>query len=503
MNLQKHEIRLLKKLADGKKRAVEALAKELEMDQAAVVRASLTFKKEMLATTEETQGLVASITKEGNKAIKNGLPETRLVEELLVGKKSIKDVKIKDMGVALGWAKKKGYVSLKNGFLEATEKGNTSLGKKEKELIILEDVKNNKTVDKKDLDILKSRKLAEYSFRIARKIKATKKGINFFKRMPKTRTLTRTSDFFIVGEGVSKLTPEMIKSGKWRDVNLRKYNVDAPVAPLYPGKRHFVSQAVEYVRKIWLEMGFKEMTGSLIQTSFWNFDALFVPQDHPAREMQDTFFLDTDGELLKNDRKFVKAVKKAHEEGVCDSTGWQYKWSEKMAKKTILRTHTTVLSAQTLAALKKDEFPAKYFAIGRCFRNETLDWKHLFEFNQVEGIVVDKNANFRHLLGYLKEFFGKLGFERARFRPAYFPYTELSVEIDVYHPQRKEWIELGGAGIFRPEVVEPLLGEDIPVLAWGPGLDRIIMDYYKIKDIRDLYRNDVKQLREMKQWMIG
>ena len=261
-----------------------------------------------------------------------------------------------------------------------------------------------------------------------------------------------------------------------------------------------MSQATEYVRKIWLEMGFKEMTGPMIQTSFWNFDSLFVPQDHPAREMQDTFFLDLEGKL---DNKFVKSIKKAHEEGIENSTGWQYKWSRELAKKTVLRTHTTTLSAQTLAQLKSDDLPAKYFAIGRCFRNEALDWKHLFEFNQVEGIVIDKDANFRHLLGYMKEFFGKLGFEKARFRPAYFPYTEMSMEVEVYHPKRKSWIELGGAGMFRPEVVKPLLGEDIPVLAWGPGFDRIIMDYYKLRDIRDLYKNDVSQLRGMKQWMLG
>ena len=175
--------------------------------------------------------------------------------------------------------------------------------------------------------------------------------------------------------------------------------------------------------------------------------------------------------------------------------------SEEEAKKNVLRTHTTVLSAKTIAALKKEDLPAKFFSVGRCFRNETLDWSHLFEFNQTEGIVIDPNANFRHLLGYLKEFFKKMGFENARFRPAYFPYCEPSVEIDVWHPGKKVWFELGGAGIFRPEVTVPLLGEDIPVLAWGPGLDRILMDYYEIKDLRELYKNDLNQLRKMKAWV--
>ena len=145
--------------------------------------------------------------------------------------------------------------------------------------------------------------------------------------------------------------------------------------------------------------------------------------------------------------------------------------------------------------------PAKFFIVGRNFRNEAVDWSHLFEFNQTDGIVIDKNANFRHLLGYLKRFFAKLGFPKARFRPAFFPYTEPSVEIDVFHPVHEEWIELGGAGMFRPEVVKPLLGEEIPVLAWGPGFDRIMMEYYGITDLRDLYKNDLKQMNKMRQWM--
>jgi phenylalanyl-tRNA synthetase alpha chain len=171
------------------------------------------------------------------------------------------------------------------------------------------------------------------------------------------------------------------------------------------------------------------------------------------------------------------------------------------AKKLVLRTHTTVLSAQTIAKLKKSDWPAKFFAVGRCYRNETLDWKHLFEFNQTEGIVVDPNANFRHLIGYLKEFFKKMGFEKARFRPSFFPYTEPSIEIDVFHPIMKQWMEIGGAGIFRPEVTESLLGEPVPVLAWGPGFDRLILEYYKINDMRELYSNNLSQLRKMKMWM--
>ncbi len=242
------------------------------------------------------------------------------------------------------------------------------------------------------------------------------------------------------------------------------------------------------------------MTGTLTDTSFWIFDALFTPQDHPAREMQDTFFMKgITGSLPE--KTLVKNVKGAHESGVSNSKGWNYQWKEGEAEKTLLRTHTTGISARTLSKLKLSDLPAKYFTIGKVFRNETVDWSHGFEFYQTEGIVIDEHANLLHLLGYLKDFYKKMGFEQIRFRPSYFAYTEPSVEIEVFHPQRKKWIELGGAGMLRPEVVLPLLGKNIPVLAWGQGFDRIIMDYYKISDLREMYSNDLKDLRTKKFWI--
>src|SRR3989338_4339429 len=217
--------------------------------------------------------------------------------------------------------------------------------------------------------------------------------------------------------------------------------------------------------------------------------------------MQDTFFINHNMPLP--DKKIVESVKQAHESGVGGSKGWQYKFSEDISKKALLRTHTTCLSSQTLAKInsEKQPLPQKYFAVGRVFRNETLDWKHAFDFNQTEGIVVDKNANFRHLLGYLKQFFNKMGFEKIKFYPTFYAFTEPSVEIQAWNEEKKQWVELGGAGIFRPEVTIPLIGENIPVLAWGPGFDRMLMDYYGIKDIREMYSNDISQLRKMKFWI--
>lgn len=300
---------------------------------------------------------------------------------------------------------------------------------------------------------------------------------------------------------IDRITPSVLKSGQWKDKGIRKYDVKINVPEIYGGKRHFVNQATDYIKKIWLDLGFKEMTGNLAQTSFWTFDALFSAQDHPVRDLQDTFYI-KDPKYGKLPKELVKKVKATHENGwTTGSKGWNYVWSEKIAKENVLRTHTTNLSAQTIAKLKKEDLPAKFFSVGKVFRNETLSWKALFEFIQVEGIVVDPNANFKHLKGYLKEFFAKMGFPDVRIRPAHFPYTEPSAEVDVMHPTKKQWVELGGAGIFRPEVVKPLLGFECPVLAWGLGMERTIMEYYNITDIRDIYKNDLKQLREIKLWM--
>jgi len=301
---------------------------------------------------------------------------------------------------------------------------------------------------------------------------------------------------------IDKLTPQILKKGTWKHKDFRRYDVAINVPKTYSGKRHFINQAIKYVKRIWMDMGFKEMTGTLVQTSFWNFDALFTAQDHPVRDMQDTFFIKNPKLGKLPNKVIVEKVKKTHENGwTTGSKGWDYKWDVNEARKNVLRTHTTCLSARTIATLKENDLPGKFFSVGKCFRNETVDWSHLFELIQVEGIVVDPNANFRNLVGYLKEFFNKMGFEEVRIRPGYFPYTEPSAEVDVFHPVKKKWIELGGSGMFRPEVTKPLFEKTIPVLAWGLGLERSILDYYEIKDIRDIYKNDLKQLREVKLWL--
>jgi phenylalanyl-tRNA synthetase alpha chain len=265
-----------------------------------------------------------------------------------------------------------------------------------------------------------------------------------------------------------------------------------------PGKLHPYQRLMGEMREILLSMGFTELYGGVVQSAFWNFDALFQPQDHPAREMHDTFYLKSPKTVdIEGFDRYKGEIGKTHRDGgSTGSTGWGYKWDEETAKKTLLRTHTTAVTARYLSKIRREDLPVKVFSIGKVFRNEAVDYKHLPEFYQVEGIVVDPAVNFTNLLGILKQFYNEMGFDKVRFRPGYFPYTEMSIEPEVYMEDRRQWIELGGSGIFRPEVVKPLLGFECPVLAWGLGLDRIVTLGLGMNDIRNLYMSDLEWLKE-------
>jgi len=143
--------------------------------------------------------------------------------------------------------------------------------------------------------------------------------------------------------------------------------------------------------------------------------------------------------------------------------------------------------------------PQKYFSIDRVFRNETLDATHLAEFHQIEGVIADYNLTLGDLIGVLNQFFNKLGIEKIRFKPAYNPYTEPSMEIFSYHEGLGKWVEIGNSGIFRPEMLLPMgLPENVNVIAWGLSLERPTMIKYKIDNIRDLvgHKVNLKMVQE-------
>ncbi|KAG7208281.1 hypothetical protein KM043_014524 [Ampulex compressa] len=288
----------------------------------------------------------------------------------------------------------------------------------------------------------------------------------------------------------TELTVDLLANGAWKEKKFKPYNFEALGSALEIGHLHPLLKVKSEFRQIFLEMGFTEMpTNNYVESSFWNFDALFQPQQHPARDAHDTFFISEPCLSTNFPMKYLKKVKKVHSEGGYGSQGYRYEWKLDEAQKNLLRTHTTAVSARMLYKLmQKGKFkPVKYFSIDRVFRNETLDATHLAEFHQVEGVIADYNLTLGDLIGTLYEFFKKLGITQLQFKPAYNPYTEPSMEIFCYHNGLEKWIEIGNSGMFRPEMLLPMgLPEEVNVIAWGLSLERPTMIKYGLNNIRDL-----------------
>ncbi len=493
LELRENEQKTLLALEKLKGRApVNQIVQISGLAHAAVMRAVLSLTENKLIVTYEQKQTLVSLSEEGNYHATNGLPERRLLNSLtkLGGESKVNsvveeaDLEKKFLSVALGWLNHKGWATIKQGTLKSLRE--PSLGDDEKLLQLLTK-KSSLIVEElspelqKTISVLKGRKLVEIEEKTLRDLELTDDGWTLVKKG------------ITVQKEISQLTPELIRTGNWRNVKLRRFDVTAPGPVSYPGKIHPVQQIIQQVKEIFLEMGFTEIRGDMVETAFWNFDALFQPQDHPARDMVDTFYLSKPSQGKLPEKAVVDAVAKTHENGWnTGSRGWEYSWSPEEAKRLVLRTHTTATTIRYLTEHK--EPPVKVFSVDRVYRNEKLDYKHLAEFHQIEGIIMDRKVTLRDLMGTLKEFYQKLGLEKVQFWPSYFPYTEPSLQSTVYVPELKTWVELCGMGIFRPEVLAPL---DVkhPVLAWGGGLERLILLKLGINDIRLLYKNDLGWIR--------
>eukprot|EP00049_Salpingoeca_infusionum_P004886 m.85060 g.85060 ORF g.85060 m.85060 type:complete len:494 (-) comp12772_c1_seq1:233-1714(-) len=288
----------------------------------------------------------------------------------------------------------------------------------------------------------------------------------------------------------TELTPEMLASGAWKDTQFKPVNLDTLGAPMDVGTLHPLLKVRTEYREIFLEMGFEEMpTARYVESSFWNFDALFQPQQHPARDAHDTFFMKEPATSAPYPEDYMERVRDVHQNGGYGSQGYKYDWKVEEAQKNLLRTHTTAVSSRMLYKLaqQKPFKPVKYFSIDRVFRNETLDATHLAEFHQIEGLIAGYNLTLGDLMGTLDAFFKRLGIENLRFKPAFNPYTEPSMEVFSYHPGLDKVVEIGNSGVFRPEMLRPMgLPEDVTVIAWGLSLERPTMIKYGYSNIRDL-----------------
>jgi len=296
------------------------------------------------------------------------------------------------------------------------------------------------------------------------------------------------------------ITKEMLDSGEWKDTIFKPYTFLTFGQSVGGGYLHPLLKVRAEFRKVLMQMGFEEMpTNRWVESSFWNFDSLFQPQSHPARDAHDTFFIKEPAATISVPEEYYERVKTMHEKGGSGSIGYRYDFQKEEAYKNLLRTHTTAISSQMLYKLaqREGEFkPARYFSIDRVFRNETMDATHLCEFHQVEGLVADYDLSLGDLIGTIETFFKKIGITQLRFKPAFNPYTEPSMEVFGYHPILKKWTEIGNSGMFRPEMLAPMgLPENVRVIAWGLSLERPTMIKYKIDNIRDLFGHKVEMAR--------
>jgi phenylalanyl-tRNA synthetase alpha chain len=296
----------------------------------------------------------------------------------------------------------------------------------------------------------------------------------------------------ITGEETGALTPEMLETGAWKAKTFRAYNVNVPPTRLIAGRTNPYAKFLEDVKDKLASLGFEEFDGPLVETEFWNSDALFMPQFHSARDIHDVYRITEPQYAKVIEEPWLSQVAGAHENGGnTGSRGWNYAFDRDFTKRLILRSQGTVMSAKTLPHAK---IPGRYFGMLRCFRYDRVDATHLSDFYQTEGIVLGEDVNLRTLLGFLEMFAIEVaGAKEVKYVPGYFPFTEPSVEVHIKHPVLG-WFELGGSGIFRPEVTTAL-GVNVPVAAWGIGIDRMALMALGLNDLRELFSYDIENVR--------
>lgn len=509
------EVKLICAFKENAQQDDVILAKNSGLDAAQVRTAVEWLKaKEVIAVLSSEAILLASLTEFGERQARYGIPEIQILNLLRrVERIPLSEIAVtisKDLNVALeeaisadevqpacGMLKAAGCVTFAEGGVVVLADANKNDSVFKDRQALIEKLQQKKQVviselSQSEQEILnagaKKRGKAKGSFRVDEK-KTNQFALTDFG----SQVLSALNELGITGEEIQELTPEIIADGSWRKKGFRKYNISLKPGRVVSGKFHAYRQYVDFLKNRMVGLGFQEMFGSVVETEFWDMDALFMPQFHSAREIHDVYFVKEPKYAKEIPEPFLSNVAEAHCHGASDGKhGWGYLFDKEKCKRLILRSQTTALSARTLAA--GPAIPGKYFAIARCFRYDQVDASHAPDFFQVEGIVVDPDATFKSLLGLLEVFAKEIAMAKEiKFAPAYFPFTEPSVEVHMKHP-KLGWMELGGAGIFRPEVCRPL-GIDAPVLAWGLGTDRMAMVALGVSDIRDLCSSDLDYLR--------
>ncbi len=448
------------------------------------VRGSLQrLRSKRLAVVLEENLARVRLTPRGEAALKDGLPERRLLDALRAGASDAPTLSAAERSAAIGILRRRGFLAPGAPFRLSPEGPPVTGGTIPEEAALRALARGEEPPDTTLVPSLERRGLVRTERMTLRRWQASEEGRAF--------PLDTTSN-----EKVGAVTREWLASGNWRDAAFRPYDVRADVPYVGGARPHPYAAWLEEFAEILVGLGFEEAEGPLVETEFWNGDALFMPQDHPARSIHDVLHLEgVHGRAPATD--LLGRVAAVHEGRPIPpakeplSAGWTVHYDRALAGQPVLRSQTTAVSARYLARGPKPPF--RMFSIGRNFRFEALDARHHIEFGQCEGVVGQEGISLRHLVGIFTELSEAIGIRELKFRPSYFPFTEPSVEGYVRHP-RLGWMEVFPGGLLRPEVLRPL-GVSVPVAAWGIGITRLAMTALGINDIRDLFMDDLGMLR--------
>lgn len=499
------EVRVLREFTPGQTITTSVLGERLgyKVGQANQAVSWLTAKQLLQETSRETV-VAYDLTELGRNYARHGTPEERIVRLLdESGPLRIPEIvdalgmENKDVGSAYGNLSKMGVLAMDDA--KRIELRNPRAATDVQTVRALLDravAADDWTLSHGELSDSERRILDG----VSRKRGAASAPFRLIEREEVSYTLTADSEPVarqleqagISGEEIGQLTPDMLRTGAWRSKSFRAYNINVPPAQAQIGRRNPYSAYLDEVKDKLISLGFEQFDGSLVETEFWNSDALFMPQFHSARDIHDVYYLESPTHAREIEEPYLSRVASAHEDGwKTGSRGWRYGFDREFTRRLILRSQGTAVSAR---ALKSAKVPGRYFGMLRCFRPDDVDATHLSDFYQTEGIVLGEDVNLKTLLGLLEMFAVEVaGATDVKYVPGYFPFTEPSVEVHIRHPVLG-WFELGGSGIFRPEVTGPQ-GVSVPVLAWGLGIDRMALMKLGLSDLRELFTPDIQSVR--------
>jgi len=492
--LSEKEISLLKIMREiGRRVSVEELSlsyrdllDRYKLDPNGIQAISELLKVKGLLNIYRIKRVILRTTEKGAQNIE-GFPEERLIKYL---SNTGSSAKIRDLiqifgedfvSIALGFAKRRGWIDIKEDTIYLVKKGSLDTHREILKKALYGVDKEEIKVDPDVINEMKRRGLLEELVKEEIILELTDRGYEIASSDLEKRIVTR-------------LTSDLVSTGLWRNYVFKEYNIEAEPPEIYPGIKHFYRDFIEHIKEVMISLGFNEINDEIIIPELWNFDVLFQAQDHPAREIHDSLILDAKPAKLDIYKDLLYIIKEVHERGFdTGSRGWRYSFDFSKSARLILRSQTTAATIKYLYDHRDP--PQRVFIIGKVFRRDVIDAKHLPEFHQMDGVIMERDMSLKKLMGVLTQISVALGLGKPIFKPGYFPFTEPSLE-GYLKIGDLGYVEIFGSGLFRPEVLR-MIGVKHNVGAWGFGVDRLAMAYFKLNDIRDLYTYSLNKLRVM------